>query len=164
MTEYQIQANTRRCCVTGRDLQVGETYFSVLVDDGQRLVRQDYSKEAWAERGGPPANAFSFWVGRISAPESKRRQPIDDEMLLDCFQRLDGQTEPGRIRFRYVVALLLMRRRRFTFEEAVKDAGQEELCLRCTRTGALHRVVNPCLTEEEMVAVQEEVFQALGWE
>jgi hypothetical protein len=161
MTEYQIQANTRRCCVTGRELVVGEKYYSVLVDEGHRLVRQDYSKEAWA---GPPVNAFSFWVGRISAPESKRRPPIDDEMLLDCFQRLDGQTEPGRIRFRYVLALLLMRRRRFTFEEAVKEAGLEVLCLRCTRTGTLHRVVNPCLTEEEMVTVQDEVFRALGWE
>jgi hypothetical protein len=161
MTDYQIQAHTRRCSVTGRELQTGEKYFSVLLDQGGKFVRQDYSLEAWQ---GPPEGAFSFWMGKVSTPEGRKRPPIDDQMLLDCFQRLDGQTELGRIRFRFVVALLLMRRRRFKFEETEKEAGQEVLVLRCTRTGAQHRVVNPCLTEEEMASVQDEVFQALGWE
>jgi hypothetical protein len=161
ITDYQIQAQTRRCCVSGRELQTGEKYFSVLLDRDGKFIRQDYSLEAWQ---GPPEGAFSFWMGKISAPENRKRPPIDDEMLLECFQRLDGQTDPGRIRFRWVVALLLMRRRRFKFEEADTEAGQEVLVLRCSRTGARYRVVNPCLTEEEMTSVQEEVFQALGWE
>ena len=63
-----------------------------------------------------------------------------------------------------VVALLLMRRKRLRFEEAVKESGQEWLSLRCTRTGARYRVLNPGLSEEETVAVQEEVFLALGWQ
>lgn len=161
MMDYQIQGSTRRCCVTGRDLTPGEKYFSVLVDREGKFVRQDYSKEAWQ---GPPPDAFSFWMARVSTPESKRRPPIDDEMLMDCFLRLDGQTDPGRIRFRYVVALLLMRRRRFRFEEAEHEAGQEVLVLRCVRTGTSHRVLNPCLADEELAAVQDEVFQTLGWE
>jgi hypothetical protein len=57
-----------------------------------------------------------------------------------------------------------MRRRRLRFEEARQDAGREVLCLRCTRTGARHQVVNPGLGDDEMTAVQDDVFQALGWE
>jgi hypothetical protein len=161
MIEYQIQPNTRRCSVTGRELHPGERYFSVLLDEGGKLLRRDYSAEAWQ---GPPDGAFSFWVGRIAAPQGRRRPAIDDELLLDCFQRLDGQDEPGRVNFRYVLALLLMRRRRLKFEETRQEGPHEVLCLRCTRTGARHQVVNPCLTEEEMATVQEDVFQALGWE
>ena len=41
---------------------------------------------------------------------------------------------------------------------------QEILVLRCARTKAQYRVVNPRLTEEAMAAVQEEVFKVLGWE
>jgi hypothetical protein len=161
MTEYQIEANTRRCALTGRQLQPGEKYFSVLLDEGGRFQRRDYSREAWQ---GPPQGAFSFWAGRIPDADESRRPKIDDEMLLDCFGRLEGDDDPGRIRFRYIVALLLMRRKRFRFDEARTDGEYETLILRCNRTGQQHRVVNPLLTEDEMVAVQEEVFKVLGWQ
>jgi hypothetical protein len=161
MTEYQIQANTRRCAVTGRELQPGERFFSVLLDEGTKFIRRDYSSGAWQ---GPPAGAFSFWSGRVPASERSIRPPIDDELLTDCFQRLEGAEEPERVRFRYVIALLLMRRRRLKFDEVKLRDGQEILCLRCARTGSHHEVINPQLTEEEMTAVQEEVFKVLGWE
>jgi hypothetical protein len=161
MIDYQIQPSTRRCSVTGRELQPGERCFSVLRDEGGKLVRQDFSPEAWQ---GVPPGAFSFWAGRVPSPTGKRRLPIDDDLLLDCFHRLEDQTEPGKINFRYVLALLLMRRRRFTFVEARNEDGQETLLLRCGRTGARHEVVNPGLNDDEMAAVQEDVFAALGWE
>jgi hypothetical protein len=161
MTDYQIQPNTRRCVATGRELQPGEKFYSALLDEGGKFVRQDFADDAWR---GPPERAFSFWSGRVTEPERGRRPRIDDDLLLDCFQRLEGQTDPGRVSFRYVVSLLLMRRKRLKFEEARVENGQEVLCLRCARTGARHQTVNPRLTEEEMAAVQDEVFKVLGWE
>ena len=161
MTEYQIEANTRRCALTGRELQPGDKFYSVLLDEGGKFHRRDYSYEAWQ---GPPAGAFSFWTGRIPVGEQDRRPRIDDDMLVDCFQRLEGETDPGRVRFRYVIALLLMRRKRFKFEEARNENGQEVLYLRCARTRDACRVINPRLSEEEMTAVQEEVFKVLGWQ
>ena len=159
MTEYQIQANTRRCAATGRELRPGERYYSVLLDLGGRFQRQDYSAEAWP---GPPAGAFGFWSGRIPAGEESR-PPIDDDLLVACFQRLEGEADPARVNFRYVVALLLMRRKRFKFEATRREKDQELLVLRCPRTRQLYPVVNPRLSDEEMAAVQEEVFTVLGW-
>jgi hypothetical protein len=89
---------------------------------------------------------------------------VDDELLLDCFGRLEGQTDPGRVKFRYVVGLLLMRRRRLRLEGTAREDGVEVLQLRCSRTGTRYRMVDPALTDEETSAVQDEVFQALGWE
>ena len=130
--DYQIQPNSRRCAVTGRELQVGERFFSVLVEEERRFVRKDYSKEAWQ---GPPQGAVSFWTGHVLAVNEKAKPRFDDDLLDDCFQRLEGQTEPSRVNFRYVVALLLMRRRRFHFENSVMEAGIEKMILRCLRTG-----------------------------
>ena len=161
MLDYQIQPSTRRCCVTGRELAPGEKVFSVLLDENGKFVRKDFSEEAWQ---GPPPTAFSFWVGRVHAGDKKRRPPIDDELLLDCFGRLDGAIETEKVSFRFVLALLLMRRRRLKFEEARTEDGQEVLYLRCNQTGARQRVVNPNLTEEETASVQQDVFHALGWE
>jgi hypothetical protein len=161
MTDYQIQANTRRCTITGRELRPGEKFYSVLLDEGGKFIRQDYSSEAWQ---GPPEKAFSFWSGRIPEAEHNRLPQIDDEMLAECCERLENETEPSRVNFRYVVALLLMRRKRFKFEEARTEGDQEMLYLRCVKTRKQIRVVNPRLTEEEMTAVQEEVFKVLGWQ
>lgn len=161
MTEYQIQPNTRRCAVSGRELQSGEKYYSVLIDKGGTLLRQDFAADAWH---GPPDNAFSFWCGRVPTPERGQRPRIDDDLLADCFGRLERQTEPAQVNFRYVVGLLLMRRRRLKLEETRVEAGQETLRLRCARTGAVYAMVNPGLPGEEMARIQEEVFKVLGWE
>src|SRR5580700_2102282 len=122
--DYQIQPNSRRCAVTGRELQPGERFFSALLDEDRQLVRKDFSQEAWQ---GPPPGAVSFWTGHVLAATDKQKPRFDDELLEDCFQRLDGQTEPGRVNFRYVVALLLMRRRRFRFETSVIEDGIEKM-------------------------------------
>ncbi len=161
ITDYQIQPNTRRCTATGRELRPGERFWTALIEEGGKFLRRDYSSEAWQ---APPEGAFSFWCGRVPASDEKRRPRFDDELLVDCLQRLEGQTEPARVNFRFVVALLLMRRKRLKFEETRKDGDSEVLCLRCARSGARHDVVNPRLTEEEMIAVQQEVFKVLGWE
>jgi hypothetical protein len=161
MTDYQIQPNTRRCAATGKELPPGAKVYSVLLEQEGKLVRRDYSSEAWQ---GPPEGAFSFWAGRVPAQEQGRQVRIDDEMLLECLQRLQGNAEPGRVNFRYVVALLLMRRKRLKFDQVRTAEGQEVLHLRCARTGAVYEVVNPRLTEDEMTAVQDEVFRVLGWQ
>ncbi len=161
MIDYQIQANTRRCAASGRELRPGERFYSVLLDEAGTFVRKDYAGEAWQ---GPPEGTFSFWSGRVPATEASRRPRIDDDLLLDCFGRLEGQTEPGRVNFRYIVALLLLRRKRLRFEEVRIEDGHETLLLRCARTGTLHAVVNPRLSDDELTAVQEEVFKVLGWE
>jgi hypothetical protein len=160
MTDYQIQASTRRCAVTGRELNPGERYYSVLVDDGTTLTRKDYSLAAWQ---GPPEGAFSFWQGKLPATSAPRRPPIDDEVLMECFGRLEGELEPARLSFRFVLALLLVRRKRLRLEDVRQEGRQEVLMLRDTRTAARHQVLDPGLRDDELEAVQDEVFELLGW-
>lgn len=159
--EYQISENTRRCAATDRPLEPGEKIFSVLLDEDARLVRKDFCREAWQ---GPPEGAFSFWMGKVPTANEKRKLRIDDELLVECFNRLEGETDANKVNFRYVVALLLLRRKRFKFEESRRQDDHEVLSLLCTKTRTKVEVVNPRLTEEEMAAVQEEVFKVLGWE
>lgn len=158
--QYQIQANSRRCAATGRALEPGERFYSVLLEEDGRLVRHDYARDAWA---GPPEGAFGFWSGRVPA-EGTRRLAVDEDTLLDCFTRMEREADPRRLAFRYVLALLLMRRKRLRFEEARPADGGEVMTLRCARTGVRHEVVNPGLGADELAEVQGEVFQALGWD
>jgi len=177
--DYQIQTNTRRCALSGRSLEPGERFFTVLLDTGGNLERRDYCAEAWS---GPPAEAFSFWSGRIAAPEAKRLPPIDTELLLECFQRLAGQDDPERISFRYIVALLLVRRKKLRLidSEEIRGQGttspsgrgvgesgfsdsQSVIVVRNPQDGQVYKVIDPKLSADEMAAVQDEVYRLLGW-
>jgi hypothetical protein len=161
MMTYQFQGPAKQCASSGRELVPGEKFVSVLRDVAGQFVRQDYALEAWTE---PPADAVAWWAGRIPEGGRPTKPTINDELLLDCFTHLTNTTDPARLNFRYVVALLLMRRKRFKFEDARKQDGKETLLMRDAKSGQRHEVIDPQLNEDEMDVVRDEVFRVLGWD
>jgi len=161
MTDYEIQGPTRVCAASGRQLQPGDRFYGVLVEEGGKLVRTDYAAEAWA---GPPNQHIAYWVGRVPPADKPHRPIVNDDLLLDCFTRLTDSGDPDGLNFRYVAALLLMRRKRFKFEDVVRDEpGRDVLLVRDGKSGSVHKVIDPHLTDEQIAAVQAEVFRVLGW-
>lgn len=161
MTAPLIQQHTRVCAATGRPLAPGEKYFSALFDEGGQFVRKDYSPAGWPDA---PPEAIAVWSGKVPAANQKPRLTFDDELLMECFERLAEETEHSRIQFRYVLALLLLRRRRLKFEDLRRDDGHDYLRLRCPRTNCEFEVLDPRLSEDDIARVQEEVSRVLGWE
>jgi hypothetical protein len=161
MTNYQIHGPARVCAATGRQLHPGETVLSILRDEDGQFVRTDYAADVWP---GPPAGAVAWWAGRIPEAGRLAKPTINDDLLVDCFEHLADTTEAARQKFRYVVALLLMRRKRFKFEDARKRDDRESLVVRDAKSGRRHELDDPQLTEPEMDAVRDEVFRVLGWE
>lgn len=163
MTDYDIQGPARVCSRTGRELHPGDRYFAALTESGGKLVRSDFSAEAWT---GPPPGAVAYWCGKVPAAGAKpRKAVVNDDLLLDCFDRLKDSTDADGLNFRYIATLLLMRRKRFKFEDAARDAGgREMLIVRDARGGTIHHVLDPKLNDEQIAAAQTEVFRVLGWE
>ena len=151
---YDIAATSRRCTRTGRELQPGERHMVVLYDRDEKLVREDVSMEAWQT---PPSDAFAWWQCKAPAADANSRLIIDDGLVYDCFTRLEGQDEPQKVNFRYVLALWLLRKRRLKFEEVQKQLGSDWLVLREPRVKKMHRVLDPHLNEEAIAAAQQEV-------
>ncbi len=77
---------------------------------------------------------------------------------------LAEETDPEKVRFRYVVALLLLRRKQLQFENTRHDGEQDYLQLKCSKTGNLFEVLDPHLSDSDIAGVQEEVVKLLGWE
>jgi len=159
MASYQIQSSSLRCSRTGRALEPGEKFYSVLFDRDGTWVREDISLEAWQ---GPPADAFSFWLCKAPAKDQPRKVIYDDGMLLECFDRLAQEHDPAKIRFRYVLALLLVRRKRLRLVDAERVGGREVLILEDPRRRVRYRVPHPGLSEGELAEVENEVVQLLG--
>ncbi len=133
--DYDVQRATRHCTATGRELAPGETFYSVLVAEGHELRRLDFSAAAW--KGAPP-EAIAWWKSQVPSAGGRAHWAPNDVML-HCFDELAAQ--PERQDIRYLLALLLVRRRVMRLEESQQDQqGRELLVLYCPRRDATYKV------------------------
>ena len=144
-----------KCAKTGRDIGEGEDYYAVLFEDGEGFRREDYSVDAW---DGPPDGAYCHFKTRMPIKEAKKRLLVDDAVLISFFERLASETEPARVRFRFVLALILMRKRLLKYDHTEHKEGRELWLMRLVKETRQHRVENPRLTDDEI----EEVSQQVG--
>lgn len=128
--------------------------MAVLHERDGQLLREDVSLEAWTT---PPEGAFAWWQAKAPAAGISNRLVIDDGLVYDCFVRLEGNDDPQKVNFRYVLALWLLRKRKLKFEELRKEAGCDWLFLREGKAKKVHRVADPHLDEEAIAQVQDEV-------
>lgn len=154
--EYEIQACTRHCCVTGRELAPGEPFFSALLEEGSKLTRQDYAAEAWQ---GPPAGAVGWWKSQRETP-NKRSSGAPNDLVLELFERLESDAAAGDMR--YVLALFLIRRRVLRLDETEKDQqGQEVWVVYCPRRETTFRVAAVVPDEARIEPIQQELARLL---
>ena len=157
MFDFEIQRCTRRCANTGRELQAGELVHSVLVTVGAQVVRYDYSREGWVSA---PENAIAVWKTRIPEPNSQKARWAPNEVILNYFTQLEHDTQ--REETRYVLALLLLRRRVVRQEGTQTDAANREiLVLHCARDDTEHCVTVVPPTSERAEQIQEELARLL---
>ncbi|MEN6452385.1 MAG: hypothetical protein ABFC96_17995 [Thermoguttaceae bacterium] len=155
--EYDVQHCSRRCSKTDREFVPGETYYSILVEEGTALKRYDFAAEAWP---GPPDDAVGWWKSQMPDLAAAKRHWAPNDVMLDFWDRLAEQ--PGREDIRYVLTLLLVRRRVFRWEEEKRtDGGGETLVVYCPRREATYEV--PAVVPEPARAeqIQEELAALL---
>jgi hypothetical protein len=113
LLDFEVQRCTRCCAATERALEPGDECYSVLEVAGAEVVRKDYSPEAWK---GSPEAAFGWWKSRVPEPTAKKIKLAPNDVLLELFDQLADKTEQQDLR--YVLALLLVRRRVLRVEVA----------------------------------------------
>ena len=156
--QWQIGHATGCCATTGRRFEEGEAFYTVLFEDGESFGRADYSVDVWK---GPPEGAYCFFKTHVPVKEKRKKLLVDDELLINFFRRLELETEPVRIRFRFVLALILMRKRLLRYEESAVEEGEEvwRMTLVCDRSA--HRVINPRLTDDQIDDVSQQLSAIL---
>jgi hypothetical protein len=118
LLDFEVQRCTRRCAATDRALEPGELSYSVLEVDGANVVRRDYCSHAWK---GAPESALGWWKTRIPEPSAKKVKLAPNDVLLELFDELADR--PEQCDLRYVLTLLLIRRRVLRLETAAEPVG-----------------------------------------
>ena len=156
--QWQVESPSGRCTATGRAFQEGEEFYTVLFEDGESFRRADYSVQAWQ---GPPAATFCHFKTRLPVKEKRRRLLVADEVLTGFFRRLAGETEPARVQFRFVLALILMRKRLLRYEGSAVENGVDVWQMALKGEPASQPVVNPRLTAAQIENVSKQLSSIL---
>ncbi len=158
MNEWEINKPLGQCYGTGRKIEYGEEYFGALVETGEGLQRRDFCADYW-EKEKP--NVFCYWKTRLPHPNQKKQIFVDDEMLLAFFERLGKETEQEKVNFRFVLALILMRKRRLKYDATRVEDAKEIWRLRIVAEKQIVEVINPHLDEEQIEQLSSQIGQIL---
>lgn len=170
--EYKINRTTRRCSVGNRNLEPGEYYYSVVTENDEEFKRVDIAADAWT---GPPENCIGHWKNRVPMPEEKKRELAPPEVLIDL---LRSMTEPSQTKMRFLLALMLLRKRSLKPvetttlissqrnhepepTEAIELAVDETMELESTLDGSVISIVVADIAAGEAESLQAELIDML---
>ncbi|MCA9062499.1 MAG: hypothetical protein KDA96_05555 [Planctomycetaceae bacterium] len=153
--DFNIRPLARHCAESGRAFQPGEYCWSVLIEQDGKLVRRDVSAECW---NGPPDGAIGHWKCQVPLSTESNRPKLDSESLFEYFQQLDESPNPVQQQYRYVLSLLLLRKKRLILEEIVEHDDQQFMRLIGSTGEGPFEVAEQELSEEQIQRLQEQLF------
>lgn len=170
-TDFRVQGPTGRCAATEQPLEPGSTCVATLIEreDDTGFERQDFSLAAW-ESGARPERLFSYWKTIVPESTAKRKLLVDDAVLMDLFERLAEDDRPQRQAFRFVIGLLLMRKRLLKFigrAEQSDKALPEKWLLRprgAEPDSTPIELLNPQLSDDDVRELTEQLSEVLQGE
>ncbi len=168
---YDIIRTQDVCAQTGRALEVGEEHIAALIESTEQeaFVRVAYSFEAWEEgpRLPPEASVFGFWKRIVPESNEEPKQLIGDDELLDLFEQLGEADQDKQLAFRYLLTLVLMRKKKLILEQSTPATKEDRgsLLVRLRQRGGqgpVFTVIDPGLTDETIMEATEELGQIMN--
>lgn len=158
MLDFEVQRFTRQCCETEVILQPGDEFYSALVLQGASVLRRDYAAAAWK---GPPPGTIGWWKAQVPDLQTRRISWAPNDVIAHYFEQLYDQVDaPADLR--YVLALLMVRRRIARLEETERDdRGQETFVLYSPRNEREYRVLVAAPSAERIEAIQQHLGDLL---
>lgn len=158
MAEWEIHKPLGTCSGTGKAIEPEEEYIATLVETPEGMQRKDYGIEFWNSN---KPEVYCYWKSAMPKPDQKKKLFIDDNMLMAFFERLATETEQEKLNFRFVLALILMRKRLLKYDSSKMDNGNEIWVLKVSGKEQIEQVINPHLTEDKIEQLSEQLGQIL---
>src|SRR5687768_2934377 len=128
--DYSFRQVGRTCAATGAELAPGSTCRSALVERDGRLERLDFATAAWS---GPPEGTVGHWRCRVPVPAAAKARVFTADELMAEFERLEDAGHEQVRKLRYVLALLLLQKRRLELEDTRSEEDADYLVLAGTK-------------------------------
>lgn len=161
--DYNISRHTGQCCRCEKAFEPATEIVTTIWESEEDFERRDYCRPCWDDgRARADATPFGVWQTRVPSPREKKKLFIDDELLVNFFERLAGEEDPARISFRFVLALILMRKKLLVYDRSDRDPdGMEVWTMHLKGDDRKHEVVNPQMDEEKIAEVSDKLSTIL---
>ncbi len=156
--DWEIRKRSDTCTVTQRPFQEGEFFFTALYREGDGFRREDVSEEARASLPDEP-RPFSSWRSKFEAPPPPTPEPLAKQDAESILRRLIGENQEGTVNARYILALMLERKRLL---KPMTSEAPDVLVYEHAQTGETFLIPNPHLNFDQIPDVQREVSALLG--
>ena len=160
-SQWNIQRRASRCTVTNAPFVDGEIFHTLLFHEKKGLRREDLGEEAWRKRQ-PEIVPFCYWKSKFEKPPEAAPETMPREGVESLLRRLSHEDESHTLNVRYILVLMLERKRILKpIEEKPADEGRI-LIYEHAKTGEAFIVTDPMLRLDQIDAVQQEVYDLLS--
>ncbi|MBX7212029.1 MAG: hypothetical protein K1X78_27230 [Verrucomicrobiaceae bacterium] len=162
---WNIRSRSPQCALSGRSFADGEPLYTAIYFDAETggYVRRDIALDAW-EQELTERTPFSFWkTSYEAAPVEEKPEIAPKENAQALLARLIEEDDPKTENARYILALMLERKRQLTPTDVKETEHGRMLIYENKKTGDVFMVRDPELHLGEIEQVQEEVAMLLGF-
>lgn len=156
--EWNVPRPATHCGACGREFAIGELHQAVVLLNDEQFERKDLCMECQTPEG---ATAVGSWRVRRPEPSQKRAAPFDREAMYAFFARLDDD-DSRRSQFRFVLGLLLWRKKVLQLIDTVDRDGREVWRFSAGKGKQTHEITRPELDEDEVQRLSDQLETLLA--
>lgn len=166
--EWASLKRAKRCVGCGHDFADGEGYFSMIFMGEETLAREDYCNSCWERvEPGKREKYISYWQGRYRAePPKQEEEPIAKSAVERLLRKYLNAQEPPHVNFRYILALMMERKKRLIPRDKVIEpgTGRKIIVYELPDSGESFLIEDPGLGLHQAKEVQKQVKELLALE
>ncbi len=156
MTEWDIQPRSQKCTACQQPFADKQTYHTLLSMTVAGYDRRDLCPVCFP--AAPREGVLSYWQGEYKMPAPPPPEPIHKDTAETLLRKLVESTDPGHAAARYILAVMLERKRILKHRDTVDDV----LVYEHAGTGESFTVPDPHLRLDQLEDVQTHIAELLS--
>ncbi|MEY5026517.1 MAG: hypothetical protein RLZZ244_2045 [Verrucomicrobiota bacterium] len=160
--EWTIQSRGDCCAASGEPFVDGQFFFTLLFEEGPSFRREDLSVAAFKNRPEDAPKPAYFWRSKYELPPPKPPEALGKQTAEELLRRFMAEASPQHANVRYILALMLERKRVLKEVETRRAHGEVTRIYEHSKSGEVFVIPDPQLRLDQIAEVQLEVGDLLG--
>jgi hypothetical protein len=159
---YDVARPQGQCAICHQPIAPSTKFVAALSETPAGFQRIDSCLNCWPQQDRK--DVVAFWQTLMPRPEQKKKVFVDDTVLCELFERLGTVTEPAKLSFRFVLGLILMRKRLVLYESTRIDHDREIWQVRMKGRDDTLDLLDPKLDQAQIHEVSQQLGEILHQE
>jgi hypothetical protein len=162
---WSIRSRSHHCALSERPFVEGETFHTAIYFDTKTgdYLRRDVGLDSWKQELSE-RKPVAYWKTLYSPTITEQKPEVTSkESAMALLQRFIEEGDPSTENARYILALMLERKRILSNTATKEVDGQRMLFYENKKTGEVFIVRDPELRLNELAELQDEVAMLLGF-